>query len=92
MLATELSRLPAPDTVAQDSALSWKQVVASAEPFLHAVATQLGDQIQKFDPEIAGYAEYAHYKCSGNWRSTKNADGNQGVESKEGHDCNAAQT
>ena len=59
MLATELSRLPAPDTVAQDSALSWKQVVASAEPFLHAVATQLGDQIQKFDPEIAGYAEYA---------------------------------
>src|SRR5436190_1542954 len=61
MLATELSRLAvsAPQTVAEGSTLSWKEVVASAEPFLHAVATQLGDQIRNFDPEIAGYAEYA---------------------------------
>ena len=61
MLATKLTRLavPAPEMVAPASSLSWKEVVASAEPFLHAVATQLADQIQNFDPEIAGYAEYA---------------------------------
>src|SRR2546423_6766734 len=61
MLATELSRqaLSAPQTVAEGSTLSWKEVVASAEPFLHAVANQLADQIHNFDPEIAGYAEYA---------------------------------
>src|SRR5438309_7050698 len=61
MLATELSRLavPAPRTIPEGSCLSWKEVVASAEPFLHAVANQLADQIHNFDPEIAGYAEYA---------------------------------
>jgi octaprenyl-diphosphate synthase len=61
MLATQLSRhaVSAPDPVALDSALSWKQVVASAEPFLQAVASRLAEQIQSFDPEIAGYAEYA---------------------------------
>src|SRR4051812_643446 len=61
MLATQLSRraVAAPDPVALDSALSWKQVVASAEPFLQAVASRLAEQIQSFDPEIAGYAEYA---------------------------------
>ena len=61
MLATQISRLagPAPETLAQDSALSWKQVVVTAEPFLQAVADRLASQIQSFDPEIAGYAEYA---------------------------------
>src|SRR5438067_11963562 len=61
MLATELSRLavPAPRTIPEGSCLSWKEVVASAEPFLHAVANQLADQIHNFDAEIAGYAEYA---------------------------------
>jgi len=60
MLATELSRLAvAAPKVAQDSVLSWKEVVASAEPFLHAVAEGLADQIQSFDPEIAPFAEYA---------------------------------
>src|SRR5882672_13932 len=61
MLATQLSRLAvaAPDSVALDSALSWKQVVASAEPFLQAVANRLAEQIHSFDPEIASYAEYA---------------------------------
>jgi len=61
MLATELSRLavPAPRIIPEGSCLSWKEVVASAEPFLHAVANQLADQIHNFDPEIAGYAEYA---------------------------------
>lgn len=61
MLATQLSRLAvrAHDSVAQDSSLSWKQVVASAEPFLQAVAGRLADQIQSFDAEIAGYADYA---------------------------------
>ena len=61
MLATELSRLavPAPQTIPEGSCLSWKGVVASAEPFLHAVANQLADQIRNFDPEISGYAEYA---------------------------------
>ena len=39
--------------------MSWKEVVASADPFLHAVAGQLAEQIRNFDPEIAGYAEYA---------------------------------
>src|SRR6267378_1339200 len=61
MLATQISRRsdPASESSAHDSALSWKQVVATAEPFLQAVADRLASQIQSFDPEIAGYAEYA---------------------------------
>jgi len=61
MLATEISRhaVPVPDSLPQDSSLSWKQVVASAEPFLRSVADRLAGQIQSFDPQIAGYAEYA---------------------------------
>ena len=60
MLATELSRLAvAAPTVAQDSGFAWKEVITSAEPFLHAVAEGLADQIQSFDPEIAPFAEYA---------------------------------
>src|SRR5207247_1815421 len=41
------------------AALSWKEVVGSAEPFLEAVAERLADQIGEFDPEIAVYAQYA---------------------------------
>lgn len=45
--------------VSSDSAPAWKQVVGSVDPFLKAVAQRLAEQIQEFDPEIAGYAEYA---------------------------------
>jgi octaprenyl-diphosphate synthase len=73
MFATELRRLAVPaldpgtsstpgtssSLTAQDSVLSWKQVIASAEPFLQAVAQRLADQIAEFEPEIAAYAQYA---------------------------------
>ena len=38
---------------------AWKTIVTPVEPFLHAVAGQLSAQIQEFDADIAGYAEYA---------------------------------
>jgi octaprenyl-diphosphate synthase len=73
MFATELRRLAVPaidptkagsvgtsDSLGeQESHLSWKQVIGSAEPFLEAVARRLADQIGEFDPEIASYAQYA---------------------------------
>ena len=37
----------------------WKRIVQPVEPFLERVAQCLADQLGRFDPEIAGYAEYA---------------------------------
>src|SRR5258705_13056490 len=67
MFATELSRLAVPaidsersgSLIDPETHLSWKQVVASVEPFLQAVARRLAEQIGAFDPEIGVYAQYA---------------------------------
>jgi octaprenyl-diphosphate synthase len=73
MFATELRRLAVPaldsgtsgphgtssSLTGQEEVLSWKQVIASADPFLQAVAARLADQIAEFDPQIAAYAQYA---------------------------------
>jgi len=39
--------------------VSWKDIAAPAQPFLEKVAAQLALQISAFEPEIAGYAQYA---------------------------------
>ncbi len=61
MLATEPSAVADPNPMAlpANEPLAWKQIIASAEPFLHAVAGRLTGQIHDFDPDIATYAEYA---------------------------------
>ena len=58
MLASETKaiEIAAP---AQQPPHSWKQIVEPVEPFLKAVANQLAEQVQTFDPEIASYAQYA---------------------------------
>src|ERR1051326_2276845 len=58
MLAAETKAvgLTAP---ADPSPHSWKQIVEPVEPFLKAVANRLAEQVQTFDREIAGYAQYA---------------------------------
>ncbi|MEY2467173.1 MAG: octaprenyl-diphosphate synthase, partial [Verrucomicrobiota bacterium] len=40
-------------------ALSWKHIVEPVEPFLEAVNRRLARQVNKFDPNLAPYAEYA---------------------------------
>ena len=37
----------------------WNQIIEPVEPFLKCVATQLAEQVQAFEPEIAAYAHYA---------------------------------
>jgi len=61
MLATETSAVvvPEPATLPPENFLVWKQIVASVEPFLHAVSRRLGEQIDEFEPDMAGYVEYA---------------------------------
>ena len=61
MLAAQTNEVTAPKVVTPllETALTWKQLVGSAEPFLQAVGRSLADQIQEFDPEIARYARYA---------------------------------
>ncbi|MCI0744724.1 MAG: polyprenyl synthetase family protein [Verrucomicrobia subdivision 3 bacterium] len=49
---------PVPDALSR-SLLAWKQVAGPVEPFLQSVNRALAQQVQEFDPEIAGYAEYA---------------------------------
>ncbi len=43
----------------RENSLDWREIVAPAEPFLQAVSDRLAAQIKEFDPDIAGYAEYA---------------------------------
>lgn len=61
MLATRLSTVAASNPVAPsaESRLSWKGIIAPAEPFLAAVAERMRDQINAFERDIAAYAEYA---------------------------------
>ena len=61
MLATRSSAVAASNPVAPpaDPRLSWKEIIAPAEPFLAAVAERMRDQIQAFERDIAAYAEYA---------------------------------
>src|SRR5919198_5083912 len=42
-----------------ENSLDWREIVAPVEPFLQAVSDRLEAQIKEFDPDIAGYAEYA---------------------------------
>jgi octaprenyl-diphosphate synthase len=37
----------------------WRDIVAPVQPFLGAVTTRLGEQVEAFDPEITPYARYA---------------------------------
>lgn len=61
MLGTESSAVasPGPCGVAAREALSWKEIVASVEPFLESVGRELMRQVDTFDPAIASYADYA---------------------------------
>ena len=62
MLAAETNAVAAPASTAPSSkqnSLAWKQIISPVEPFLHAVNRRMAQQIQEFEPEIAGYAEYA---------------------------------
>src|SRR5881409_1861656 len=58
MLAAE-TKAVAVVAPAKEAPHSWKQIVEPVEPFLEAVARQLAEQVQTFDPEIAAYAQYA---------------------------------
>jgi octaprenyl-diphosphate synthase len=42
-----------------ESARSWKKIMESVEPFLHAVTRQLMRQAREFDPQILPYADHA---------------------------------
>ena len=61
MLATRSSAVAASNPVAPpaDPRLSWKEIIAPAEPFLAAVAERMREQVNAFEPDIAAYAEYA---------------------------------
>jgi octaprenyl-diphosphate synthase len=62
MLAAETSAVAAPVSNApfsKQTSLAWKQISGPVEPFLQAVSRKMAQQIQEFEPEIAGYAEYA---------------------------------
>lgn len=43
----------------EDPNRSWKKIVEHVEPFLQAVANQLIQQVNDFDPKIVPYAQYA---------------------------------
>jgi octaprenyl-diphosphate synthase len=61
MLAAESKVVSAPATNRLNSkaAISWKQIVEPVEPFIDAVHTRLGRQVNEFDAALAPYAEYA---------------------------------
>jgi octaprenyl-diphosphate synthase len=61
MLVTESGAVANPDPMAPPAhgPLAWNHVIAPAEPFLHAVAHLLKEQINAFERDIATYAEYA---------------------------------
>ncbi len=61
MLAAETSAVVVPEsaTLPSENPLAWKRIVGGVEPFLEAVSRRLAEQIDEFEPEIAGYAEYA---------------------------------
>ena len=61
MLATQFSAVTGRTAVTSnlENGAAWKQLIGSAQPFLLEVSRCLAEQIQAFDPEIAGYANYA---------------------------------
>jgi octaprenyl-diphosphate synthase len=61
MLATRSSAVAASNPVAPpaEPRVSWKEIIAPAEPFLAAVAERMREQVNAFEPDIAAYAEYA---------------------------------
>jgi octaprenyl-diphosphate synthase len=38
---------------------AWKRIIDPVEPFLEAVSLRLAEQVKAFEPETAGYADYA---------------------------------
>ena len=58
MLAT--ARKPGLGPTAPSKALiAWKELIRPVQPFLEEVSTNLAQQVDAFDPEIASYARYA---------------------------------
>jgi len=53
-----VNRMPVPKDTS-DASSAWKQIVGPVEPFLHAVAEYLENQIGAFEPEVAAYVRYA---------------------------------
>jgi octaprenyl-diphosphate synthase len=47
------------DPLNTGSAVSWKRIIDPVEPFLKTVGRRLVKQVEAFDPNIAGYADYA---------------------------------
>lgn len=57
MLVTERNPEAAP--VSSRIPVGWKEMMRPVLPFLEEVSVNLGQQVDAFDPEIAGYARYA---------------------------------
>ena len=60
MLAAEpkVARAEAADSLKANPNRSWKHLVEPLEPFLQAVARQLNEQVNDFDPQLVPYAQY----------------------------------
>lgn len=50
---------PVTDRSRGDASVLWREMLQSIEPFLNRVATQLTEQVDAFDSEVAPYAHYA---------------------------------
>ena len=61
MLAAEVKAAGPPEIAASATVPDspWRRIVEPVDSFLAAVSVSLGDQVHTFDPEIAGYAQYA---------------------------------
>ena len=61
MLAAEpkVARADTANSLKADPNRSWKHLVEPLEPFLQAVAQQLTEQVNSFDPQLVPYAQYA---------------------------------
>jgi octaprenyl-diphosphate synthase len=46
-------------TAPSKTLVSWKELIRPVQPFLEEVSTNLAQQVDAFDPEIAAYARYA---------------------------------
>src|ERR1043165_4328798 len=57
MLAT--ARNPGLGPTSSKALIAWKELIRPVEPFLAEVSTNLAQQVDAFDPEIAAYARYA---------------------------------
>ena len=57
MLAT--ARNPGSGPAAPSKVVAWKELIRPVQPFLEEVSTNLAQQVDAFDPEIAPYARYA---------------------------------